>query len=70
MLISVLFAAEVVVPETSELFGFLLNDDRPQGNIPPGFTGCITDVTVDGSALSLYNEVVVEDILEGYCPTA
>lgn len=51
------------------LFGFLLSDSRPVDSLPPGLVGCVTDVMVDGETLSLL-EVELDDVLNGFCPSA
>ena len=65
-----LFADNLVVLDSTDYFGFLLTDDRPQGSVPPGFTGCITNITVNSLSLSAYGEVVMEEVQDGYCSSS
>lgn len=63
------YAAGLVVPEGFGMFGFLLSDELPVDNLPPGLVGCVTDVRVDGDDLTLL-ELTFEEVLEGFCPSA
>ena len=57
------------MPEGSG-FGFLLSDARPVSSFPPGLVGCVVDVSVDGDDLTLLDDVIFEEVLEGYCPSS
>lgn len=64
-----LSAAELVVPIGSGSFKFLLSQDVSSDEIPPGFAGCVREVTVGGEPMMVEADMA-EGLLPGLCPNS
>lgn len=63
-------AAEFTIVEDSDLFRFLLSSSVPRDSLPPGLSGCVNSIMIDGKDLQPADVMFMEHVLIGVCPSA
>lgn len=61
--------ADFITPPGSGQFNFLLSGEVDGDGPPPGFVGCVQELSIDGDVVTLQEADQAEDILNGFCPS-
>ena len=55
----------------SGVFEFLLSEEVDPDSPPPGFAGCVRDLSINGLPLDISDDSVeYKDLLIGFCPAS